>query len=158
MRERATSGVKSKRDHSPDVKVETPAGPSAPHINLLPDVRMIDPKTGSSRVAGAPAVDKVEDDDLIADEEELVEALLLSQRARIPIALAVTQDYSGAPFKVPRGAVVLGWFWLVQAWVSKPNIHPTRLRLLTRKAGTCTISQSLAPTDRSTPRPMAFPL
>ena len=48
-----------------------------------------------------------------------IEALFMSHRARIPVAIAVAQDYSGLPFRLPRPFVVLGWFWIVDAWVSQ---------------------------------------
>lgn len=50
-------------------------------------------------------------------ESPEVEALLMTHRARVPIALAVAQDYSGVPFRVPRPFIALGWFWIVDAWV-----------------------------------------
>ena len=54
-------------------------------------------------------------------EEECVEALLVSQRAATPVALAVTKDYSLFPYQVPRGICGLGWFWVVDAWVCLPT-------------------------------------
>lgn len=51
-----------------------------------------------------------------------IEALLMSHRARIPVAIAVAQDYSGLPFRLPRPFVVLGWFWIVDAWVSQVQL------------------------------------
>lgn len=42
----------------------------------------------------------------------------MAQRLRSPVALAIAQDCPLAPFKVPRRFVVLGWFWVVDAWVS----------------------------------------
>ena len=61
-----------------------------------------------------------------------IAALLKAQRARTPVAIAVTQDYSGAPFKLPRPFVVLGWFWVADAWVGllhhtvNPMLIPTQ--------------------------------
>jgi hypothetical protein len=62
------------------------------------------------------------------DEAPEVAALLLAQRARTPVAIAVGQDCTVVPFKVPRPFVVLGWFWVADAWVSEnqdPTIHIT---------------------------------
>jgi hypothetical protein len=83
------------------------AGPSTPRINVLPSALHID-ELGRSP---APLIEN-------SIEEPEIEALLLAQRARTPIALAVAQDYLEPPFKVPRAFVVLGWFWLTDAWVS----------------------------------------
>ena len=54
-----------------------------------------------------------------APEASEIAALLIAQRARTPLAIAVAQDYSAAPFDVPRRFVVLGWFWIVDAWVNE---------------------------------------
>ena len=53
----------------------------------------------------------------ISQESAEIDALLLAQRARLPIVLVVASDYSAAPFKVPRRIIVLGWFWIDEAWV-----------------------------------------
>ena len=50
-------------------------------------------------------------------ESPEIEALLMTHRARTPIALAVAQDYPYTPFQLPRPFVVLGWFWIIDAWV-----------------------------------------
>ena len=47
-----------------------------------------------------------------------IEALKMACKFRSPVAIAVSHDYSETPFKVPRKFVVLGWFWIVDAWVS----------------------------------------
>nr|XP_019013326.1 uncharacterized protein I206_01392 [Kwoniella pini CBS 10737]OCF52107.1 hypothetical protein I206_01392 [Kwoniella pini CBS 10737] len=52
-----------------------------------------------------------------AGEKPEITALLMAQRARTPVAVAVAQDYSAVPFKVPRPLVVLGWFWITDAWL-----------------------------------------
>jgi len=59
-----------------------------------------------------------------------IEALLMSHRARIPVAIAVAQDYSGLPFRLPRPFVVLGWFWVVDAWVSQVQLIANSARQL----------------------------
>jgi hypothetical protein len=50
-------------------------------------------------------------------ESPEIEALLLAHRARTPVGVAVAQDYAPTPFCVPRPFVVLGWFWIIDAWV-----------------------------------------
>lgn len=51
-------------------------------------------------------------------ESEPVEALLMAQRAQTPVAVAVSEAYQDVPFKVPRPYIVLGWFWIIDAWVA----------------------------------------
>jgi hypothetical protein len=82
-------------------------GPSTPRINVLPSTIHLDSQ-GRSPV---PPVEGI-------PEEREIEALLMAQRARTPMAIAVAQDYTEPPIKVPRAFVVLGWFWLTDAWVS----------------------------------------
>lgn len=53
-------------------------------------------------------------------ESAEIQALCKAQRARTPIVITVADDYSDVPFKVPRKFVVLGWFWVVDAWVNLP--------------------------------------
>lgn len=62
-------------------------------------------------------------EDLREPEEDCVEALLVAQRATTPVALTVTKDYSLFPYSVPRGTCGLGWFWVVDAWVSPFRSH-----------------------------------
>lgn len=50
-------------------------------------------------------------------ESQEIEALLLTHRARTPIAVAVAHDYPHTPFCLPRPFCVLGWFWIIDAWV-----------------------------------------
>jgi len=57
-------------------------------------------------------------------ESPEIEALLLSHRARTPIAVAVAQDYAHTPFCVPRPVVVLGWYWIIDAWVLMIHCSP----------------------------------
>lgn len=76
---------------------------------------MLDKDTGDSLVPSEKSTAATITREL---EEDAVEALLVAQRAHTPIAVAVTQDYTEVPFKVPRKVVVLGWFWLIDAWVS----------------------------------------
>lgn len=45
-----------------------------------------------------------------------MQALLAAQRAGTPVAVAVSQSSPLVPFQVPRAIVVLGWFWVLDAW------------------------------------------
>jgi hypothetical protein len=111
-----------------------PPGPSSPKVNILPDVRLVDPVTGESTPVVKPAGpnanatwrspwDKRPPAPKREPEEECVEALLTAQRAATPVALAVTKDYSLFPYQVPRGICGLGWFFVVDAWVSFPGLE-----------------------------------
>ncbi|KAJ9107684.1 hypothetical protein QFC21_001144 [Naganishia friedmannii] len=54
-----------------------------------------------------------------ADEkQELfeVEALLRSHRAGMPVAVGISEDCTLVPFKVSRPFLILGWFWITDAW------------------------------------------
>ena len=55
-----------------------------------------------------------------SEEAPEIAALCMAQRARSPVALAIADDWSGSPFRVPRKFIVLGWFWVADAWVSEP--------------------------------------
>jgi len=59
-----------------------------------------------------------------------VEALCMAQRARTPVALAIAGDWSESPFRVPRKFIVLGWFWIADAWVSLYDIFLPMCRWL----------------------------
>ncbi|WVQ98537.1 hypothetical protein IAU59_005663 [Kwoniella sp. CBS 9459] len=93
--------------------------PLDPPPDILPTIASFD----SSSVSGPdPAdrfwsLDKSRPTPLKFEEEAHVSALLRAQRYRTPVAVAVSQDYAAAPFKVPRPLVVLGWFWIVDAWL-----------------------------------------
>lgn len=45
-----------------------------------------------------------------------VEALLRAHRARIPVAVGMSEDWTLVPFRVPRPFTILGWFWITDAW------------------------------------------
>lgn len=60
-----------------------------------------------------------------AQESEPVEALLMAQRAKTPVVVAVAHDYESVVFKVPRPVVVLGWFWVVDAWTEPAESAPS---------------------------------
>ena len=53
-----------------------------------------------------------------AGEELEVAALLKALRSSTPITIALSDDYSAVPFRVPKPIVMLSWFWLTEAWVS----------------------------------------
>jgi hypothetical protein len=78
--------------------------------NMKPDIAPAEPRlmNGHATSASKPPI----------EGSRGVAALLMAQCARTPVALAISQDYAGVPFKVPRPFIVLGWFWIVDAWVS----------------------------------------
>lgn len=102
-----------------------------PGINLLPSVVSLDKTpTATSIPNGKSSAEGGTDTGATVDEAPEVAALLLAQRARTPVAIAVGQDCAVVPFKVPRPFVVLGWFWVGDAWVSEnqdPATHITAL-------------------------------
>ena len=67
----------------------------------------------------------------VKDEAAEIEALCMSHRTRTPVAIALGNDWSEAPFRVPRRFIVLGWFWVADAWVSG---MPPVLSLLTDRS------------------------
>ncbi|WRT66916.1 uncharacterized protein IL334_003881 [Kwoniella shivajii] len=67
------------------------------------------------------------------NESPEVAALLMAQRARTPVALAIAQDYDAVPFKVPRPLIVLGWFWIADAWL-EPVMPDLELFTLPQRA------------------------
>lgn len=52
-----------------------------------------------------------------AHEAPEINALLLAHRARTPVALGVSEDYADMPWQLPRSFIVLGWFWITDAWL-----------------------------------------
>ncbi len=94
----------------------------SPPINILPsvlhDAPAVTPIANGDHSASTSPKSKGVSDPVEAPD---IAALLMAQRARTPLAIAVAQDYSSCPFKIPRPFVVLGWFWLADAWVSEPS-------------------------------------
>ncbi|KAJ9108574.1 hypothetical protein QFC19_002290 [Naganishia cerealis] len=45
-----------------------------------------------------------------------IEALLRAHRARTPVAVGISEDCILVPFSVPRPFLILGWFWITDAW------------------------------------------
>lgn len=45
-----------------------------------------------------------------------IDALLRAHRARCPIAVGIAEDSALVPFHIPRAYVILGWFWITDAW------------------------------------------
>lgn len=45
-----------------------------------------------------------------------IEALLRAHRAGTPVAIGVSEDWTLIPFRVSRPFVLLGWFWITDAW------------------------------------------
>ncbi len=81
----------------PDIRVENRQNSAAPQLNALPM-----PGEG---------------------EEPAIAALLLAHRSRTPVAVAVAEDYAVAPWLIPRAFIVLGWFWITDAW-PEPQKQP----------------------------------
>lgn len=50
-------------------------------------------------------------------ESKEITALLLAHRARVPIVAGVSEDYDVVPFKVPYPYVILGLFYITDAWL-----------------------------------------
>lgn len=100
-------------DHEPAIR------PSSPPLNILPSVYNTEKvRINANCTSSTAQEDQKPDLDLAnAGEKPEITALLMAQRARTPVAVAVAQDYSAVPFKVPRPLVVLGWFWITDAWV-----------------------------------------
>jgi hypothetical protein len=78
---------------------------TTPPINILPSVVQFNKTDEPVTSEAGPR------------ESREVASLLMAQRARTPVAIAVAQDYPFARFKIPRSYIVLGWFWVVDAWV-----------------------------------------
>jgi hypothetical protein len=119
-------------DASPTQHPTNHITPVSPPINILPSV-LINPTSSSASGSGH----KPSNDVHHKPEAPAIEALILAQRARTPIAIAVAQDYSAVPFKVPRPFVVLGWFWVLDAWVSASSISCSVRKLTMNKARIC---------------------
>lgn len=82
-----------------------PKDPEALTARLSDDISEL----GSSTILRGTAGDE-------APEPAVLEGLFLAQRARIPVAVAVCEDYGGIPFSLPQPFVVLGWFWVTDSW------------------------------------------
>ncbi len=53
----------------------------------------------------------------LAHEAPEIAALLLAHRARTPIAVGASEEYKTLFNKWPKPFVMLGWFWLTDAWL-----------------------------------------
>jgi hypothetical protein len=82
------------------------------------DDDFVPPKTstGSKVLDHLPPASDVETRARVLEAPE-IEALLMTHRARIPIAVTLAHDYSAITWRVPRAFIVLGWFWITDAWV-----------------------------------------
>lgn len=99
--------------------------PTTPPANLTKSVVIVDPSDPanteiipSSTTSPSLPLDVPSNMPPPYDEEPEIDALLMAQRARTPVAVIVSEDYSLVPFKVPYPLVTLGWFWVMDAWVS----------------------------------------
>ncbi|WVF72399.1 hypothetical protein IAT40_007214 [Kwoniella sp. CBS 6097] len=138
-RRQRRGSILSPRDPTPpsDSILEPLPRLSTPPLNILPTIASFD----SSEVINPDPANrfwspkKTEPTPLNFDEEPAVAALLKAQRYRTPIAVAVAQDYAAVPFKVPRPLIVLGWFWIVDAWL-EPVMPDLELFTPTQRAPT----------------------
>ncbi|WVQ78260.1 hypothetical protein IAT38_000344 [Cryptococcus sp. DSM 104549] len=96
--------------------------PASPPLDILPQAKLV----GHAAPQAIPDVSAI-------DEAPEIAALIMAQRARTPVAVAVAQDYTAVPFRVPRPYIVLGWFWITDAWLEP--VLPT-LRLFAEDQGT----------------------
>lgn len=101
--------------------------PTTPPTNLTPSVVVVDPRD-QSNMSIVPTNDTAlnlppipSDMPPPNSEEPEIDSLLMAQRARTPVAIVVSEDYSLLPFNSPYPLVTLGWFWVVDAWVSSIN-------------------------------------
>ncbi|WWD15727.1 hypothetical protein CI109_100149 [Kwoniella shandongensis] len=93
--------------------------PASPPFNVLPTVVHVDSQPSQAANPAERFWSEANNDGARVDVDEAPEiaALLMAQRARTPIAIAVAQDYTAVPFRVPRPFIVLGWFWVTDAWL-----------------------------------------
>lgn len=107
-----------------EAEVGDQPGPPADSLNILPTVHNLDrddfypPAEVDRKLDILPNGHSTSHARYGGPEDDELEALLVAQRARTPVAVALAQDYSEVTFKVPRPFVLLGWFWVVDAWVS----------------------------------------
>jgi hypothetical protein len=87
-------------------------GPISPEVEVVDLARSL--RNGHEKSASPPQGVNPR----IAEKLE-IEALRTAQKHRTPVAVALSADYEGAPFKVPRNFIVLGWFWVIDAWASR---------------------------------------
>lgn len=110
------------RRKAPDAAASgPPPSPTRPPATIADELNMAmkstDEPEGIARIATAATASTSNGTTAsVPAETAPVEALLMANRARTPVALAVGHDYPGVPFKVPRALVVLGWFWITEAW------------------------------------------
>ncbi|WWD01676.1 hypothetical protein V866_008622 [Kwoniella sp. B9012] len=115
---------KQKSDYHQDLNGSDPPAPisqeplGGPLIRSFTPLNIFSPSQSGALAASTQNQIKQENSTVGEDVKEApeVEALLMANRARTPVALAVAQDYTAVPFKVPRPFIVLGWFWITDAW------------------------------------------
>ena len=129
-RAHASSG-KPRLRRKANVEVEIPDNKSDHSSTALgPDETFVEPLPLGTASLSSTEIEQRHATPNRSLEAPEIEALLMSHRARIPVAIAVAQDYSGLPFRLPRPFVVLGWFWVVDAWVSQIQLIPNCARQL----------------------------
>ncbi|KAK4687126.1 hypothetical protein P7C73_g2983, partial [Tremellales sp. Uapishka_1] len=119
---RCPAVVKTEPQNQAPLPSPTFVYPLSPPLNLLPSVLHVerdvaDPALTVAVEQPVPIAETVVCKKVASCETPEIEALLRTQQSRTPIAVVVTQDYSAAPWKVPRPFIVLGWFWVTDAWV-----------------------------------------
>jgi hypothetical protein len=111
MRENGlTNGTRIKRSVTPEAFPRSQS-PAMNVIGLVNELARKVPPGRSSQLDPSPDADV---------ETRETAALLMAHRARTPIAIAVSHDYTGTVWKVPRPYIMLGWFWVTDAWVRIP--------------------------------------
>lgn len=72
---------------------------------------------GSGRTVGTIVVPLGSPRALKAGNTKEIKACLVAHRARVPIVVGVSQDYTGVKFRVPQPYIMLGMFWITDAWL-----------------------------------------
>lgn len=54
-----------------------------------------------------------------------IKACLMAHRARLPVVVGVSQDYSGVIFRVAKPYMMLGMFWITDAWLEPIGVWPS---------------------------------
>lgn len=96
---------------------ELVAGPNSPTIHVIDAAKAL--KSGDGAIGEKSKSPSVSPGQEQPTERVEIEALRQAQKYGTPVAVALAGDYDGVPFKVPRKFIVLGWFWVVDAWVSQ---------------------------------------
>lgn len=99
---------------------ELMAGPDSPTIHVINAAKAL--RTADGSVGESSKSPSVPPNPEAPAERAEINALRQAQKYGTPVAVALAGDYVGVPFKVPRKFIVLGWFWIVDSWVSTVDI------------------------------------